>query len=891
MPVLLQESWRRSLPVLLLMLLLTAMASMTPAVTTEVRAETVNIAMPDTILLPGDEVLLPVAVTAFPVDPPVYSGEFMLDYNRSVISVDAVETAGTLLEGAGDVIYNITTGRIAFAATEPLWDDPPPDAGVLVYLRIRMLDDAAPGTETDLTMQAMFNEGEPTAQVTPGLLRSPQISISPQRVRVIEGEQAQFSVSGDVHPPVSWSVTSETVATIDGDGLLTGHQPGTIRVFVEDQIGLRDSTELFRIEPEQFRLLTVSTPDTSVRQTREFWWPIQVTDVTGLDVTSVQFDLRWSASELEFRGISADNTLLEEAGFGPIEYNAASDRVVVAVPGLEPLEGEGPLIYLQFRVRPDASGNLTPNFAQILFNEDITPDVEAGQISIQPAPVIEIFPDEVELAVGESQTLSVTQGGSPPYTWESADENVVVIDEDSGELTGTGRGTAEVYALDSEGFPSQSAIVTVYDVNIRIADNILVFGEELALPVTSDNLAGLDVFAYEMDIAIDTTMVQFGGVRTDGTLSEGMSVSSNVQDGLLRVAAAGTQALGGDGTLLELRFTTADSADVDDLTLLGFERLVLNDPGMDGPTARPHDGSITFALPEPPGIPVLIAPENEAIDVALQPEFRWDGANAQTFDLQLSTDEGFDLLVADLTGLSQKTWVPDFALDEETTYWWRVRGVNIIGESDWVDAWRFTTQDDLAPPPDPPRDPSAPEDGAEDVPVETVLSWFAVADADSYRVQIALDDGFSDLFLDQGGITDTSLAVTGLDYLTTYHWRVRAYRDSVEGGWSDSWRFTTKIETAGDKEPDLPSEFMMSQNYPNPFNPSTQIRYTLPEASEVRLEVFNLMGQRVDVLVEGQQQAGAYDITFDASHLSSGIYLYRLQTPEISITRRMILLK
>lgn len=780
----------RTLPALLLLMLAMLMVAL------PVRAQTVNLAMPDTILLPGDEVLLPVELLSAPAEPSIFSGEFTLQYSRSLISISAVETDGTFLEDAASVIYNVTTGRIAFATTEPL-DVGPGDSGVLFYLRVRMSENAAPGTETDLAMSALFNEGDPAAEVAAGKVRSPQIRIAPRHTRVIVGDEAQFSISGDVHPPVVWSVTDETVASIDQNGLLTGLSPGTIRVYAEDQIGLRDSTDLFRIEPELFRLLTVSTPDTSVRQTREFWWPVNVSDVTGLNITSLQFDLRWSAQNLELTGLTVENTLLEDAGFGAVEYNAASDRVVVAVAGTQPLAGEGPLVYLRMRVRAEASGTQTPSFAQILFNDDITPDIESGRITVQPAPAITVSETEIELSVGETRTISVTGGGTPPYVWQSGDESVVVIDAQTGELTATGAGTAEVFALDSEGFPSQSVLVTVYDVNVRIADATLFLGDELSLPVTTNDLSGLGVFAYEMDISIDTTMVLFEGIRTIGTLSEGMTVSSNLVDGVLRIAAAGTEAISGDGTLLELRFVAGDSAGVDDVTPLLFERLVFNDPGMPGPTGQAHDGSITFVLPEP------------------------------------ST-------------------------------------------------------------PEPPEEPSSPEDGAEDVPVETILSWFAVADADSYRVQIALDDGFTDLFLDEAGITDTTLAVTGLAHLTTYHWRVRAYSEGVEGEWSGTWRFTTVMETSADDEDmhsGIPERITMEQNYPNPFNPSTQIRYTLPEAGEVRLEVFNLMGQRIDVLVDGQQQAGVHDVTFDASHLSSGIYLYRLQTPEESITRRMMFVK
>lgn len=90
---------------------------------------------------------------------------------------------------------------------------------------------------------------------------------------------------------------------------------------------------------------------------------------------------------------------------------------------------------------------------------------------------------------------------------------------------------------------------------------------------------------------------------------------------------------------------------------------------------------------------------------------------------------------------------------------------------------------------------------------------------------------------------------------------------------------------------ELPLATELSQNYPNPFNPTTTIGYALPESSTVRLEVFNIQGQRVATLVNGTQTAGHHTVSFDASRLASGTYIYRLQTGSTSITKMMMLVK
>jgi hypothetical protein len=89
----------------------------------------------------------------------------------------------------------------------------------------------------------------------------------------------------------------------------------------------------------------------------------------------------------------------------------------------------------------------------------------------------------------------------------------------------------------------------------------------------------------------------------------------------------------------------------------------------------------------------------------------------------------------------------------------------------------------------------------------------------------------------------------------------------------------------------IPSTFALHQNYPNPFNPSTTISYDLPVRARVKLVIYNLLGQEVATLVNGEQEPGRYNVKFDASGLPSGIYFYRLEADKFVDVKKMILVK
>jgi hypothetical protein len=89
----------------------------------------------------------------------------------------------------------------------------------------------------------------------------------------------------------------------------------------------------------------------------------------------------------------------------------------------------------------------------------------------------------------------------------------------------------------------------------------------------------------------------------------------------------------------------------------------------------------------------------------------------------------------------------------------------------------------------------------------------------------------------------------------------------------------------------IPVDFSLDQNYPNPFNPSTTIRYGLPRAAEVTLDVYDVIGRKIATIARGEQSAGYHEVTFENRDLASGVYVYRMKAGGFSAIRRFMLLK
>jgi Leucine-rich repeat (LRR) protein len=174
------------------------------------------------------------------------------------------------------------------------------------------------------------------------------------------------------------------------------------------------------------------------------------------------------------------------------------------------------------------------------------------------------------------------------------------------------------------------------------------------------------------------------------------------------------------------------------------------------------------------------------------------------------------------------------------------------------------------------------------------LNWRANEDPDSvyYRIYMATTPEPAVLVDSTSGINDTTIILNGLANDTTYYIRLTAVDWSQnESAFSNEIQVTPKATGMEFEAHTLPKEFALDQNFSNPFNPKTTIGFTLPRATHVRIEMYDLMGKRVGVYLNAFKKAGVHHITIHAGDLSSGIYFYRLTAGDFQQIRRMVLLR
>jgi len=271
-------------------------------------------------------------------------------------------------------------------------------------------------------------------------------------------------------------------------------------------------------------------------------------------------------------------------------------------------------------------------------------------------------------------------------------------------------------------------------------------------------------------------------------------------------------------------------------------------------------------------------PANGTKNLPLTINFMWKKAyKCKDYKLQISFDTLFINLIFEFNNISDTSLFVTLN-SYNSNYYWRILTNSNNGNTYNSKVHSFSTFDTVYV-----ALPILPKNGAIINPFDITFTWNKVTYGVRYNFELARDVMFTDILITKSDIVNTFIHIDSLEYGRDYFWRIRTLNSFLnEFIWSDTYKISTI---------NFPNEYSLMQNYPNPFNPITTIQFQLPSAGNVTLKVFDVLGSEVSTLVNEYREAGSYDVEFNASSLSSGVYYYQLISGSFIQTHKMMLLK
>ena len=293
--------------------------------------------------------------------------------------------------------------------------------------------------------------------------------------------------------------------------------------------------------------------------------------------------------------------------------------------------------------------------------------------------------------------------------------------------------------------------------------------------------------------------------------------------------------------------------------------------------------------------PVAIYPTDQLINAPTNPTFSWNSVpGAVSYCLQVSTDTYYNQTIINLIDWADTTFTYN-NLTPNTTYYWQVAASSPVGLSDFSPTRMFTTGPISILPAVPVI--QSPANNAVNQPMNAVLSWDAANYASFFHYQVATDNYFSNIVVEEDSVNALRVTLLPLAANTRYYWRVRAGNPAGYSYFTNIRNFTTGNFVTAIEDDVIPLEINLSQNQPNPFSINTQIEFKLKAANTpAKLTVYNLKGQMVKELFSGLTKAQTSRFDWNGTDtkgnaVSSGIYYYKLETKGYTETKKMLLLR
>ena len=486
------------------------------------------------------------------------------------------------------------------------------------------------------------------------------------------------------------------------------------------------------------------------------------------------------------------------------------------------------------------------------------------------------------------------------------------------------------------------SVIAKAQVTLSIPDTSSFVGDIVTVPLSISGLNGSAVEAFEMTLTYDAAVlsVQDSGYNKDNTLSSSFTYAVNDnQNGEISISAASATGFSTDGVMVHLTFHADDIGS----GAINIQNIVLNE-------GSPVVSSVNNGLvqvSQMPDVSITLPDTSASVGEILKLPIEisgLDGQDVSAFKFKVTYDEnyltlngnGFETSGSLSSGFS-------IASNSEVPGEFQVTGAAATGFNQdgeiiyllFQTIQAGTTSVNFVESELNEGDPTLAEINGS-VTISEVADYLDIVassiiyDANNEEYQITLTNNGNitasgnfqiGVFLSNDNVANDQDSPFGIHVINesiqpneskSFTFSPTESIDGLESGEYYLW-FAVNLEGSTDIDIDnnvkmskdlysivgtstgpegtIPSDFVLEQNYPNPFNPTTQISFQLPQAGNVNFRVFDMMGREVFSQLNEQRSAGEHTITFNASILSSGIYIYQVQSGSFSQTRKMTLIK
>lgn len=566
-------------------------------------AQSIGLRFPDTSMVQGDTIVLPLIVDSTLTGEEVYAFNLEISYDDYYFEFVKVSKAD-MTQGFGDFAINTSMSDkilISGASGTAL-----AGTGELLYVHLKAIRTNW-GAPISLYTTSILNEGSPTIIVTQGrisIAQAPSITISPNDAELLVGETQEFVTYGDTISPLIYEVENTSVGSIDADGLFTALAPGSTKVLVT---GADGTTDMTNYNIEVFGVQLSSPEDLQEWQGSMIDIPVKLNNVSGTDLFSGSFKFSFNDYYLSYREFITTGSLLENAYVEVVSLD--DDMLMVNFASAQAIVGDSMLLHLRFDISRSHTGYTYLNYSDILFNEDVLGMNKRGRFQTINYQNVTLYStgNKYDLIAGEKWPLTY-YGGIAPYLFESSDSTVASVSS-TAEVSALKGGNVTFTATDSVGSQKTSNEFRIWDTYIEVPDTTGPEASIFLLPVyIGDILSGATISAFQINMTYRTPELDFLEVVKAGSLTEDWSLAKSHTGNKISISGANTDDITSGGVLFYLKFGFTDDFTINERVSVAIDDVLLNEGY---PTALLRDGYITCVKPEDLLISKLISPVSD----------------------------------------------------------------------------------------------------------------------------------------------------------------------------------------------------------------------------------------------------------------------------------------